>query len=94
MAARTDPTGADPSRLRRDVADLSGMITTLSREDSNMSDLQQLASAQRGLGAFAAALAQLHQGNLVGYLADLRQGGAAIRGLAGAKLAICTGALT
>lgn len=92
MAAQANPVTADPSHVRRDLGQLSTMVTTLSQEDTNASDLQQLAGAKRGIGAFGAALAQLHIGNVVGYLHDLRRGGADIRNLAGGSLAICTSA--
>jgi hypothetical protein len=69
------------------------MATTLSRDDTNLSDLQRLAGAKRGIGVIEAALDQLHNGNLVGYLSDLRgAGGTDIRDLAGGSLAICTSA--
>jgi hypothetical protein len=92
MAVQANPVAADPSRVRRDLGQLSSMVTTLSQEDTNAADLQQLADAKRGIGAFGAGLAQLHTGNLVGYLHDLRRGGADLRDLAGGSLAICASA--
>ncbi len=93
MAAQTNPVTADTTRVRHDLAQLSSMATTLSRDDTNLSDLQRLAGAKRGIGVIEAALDQLHNGNLVGYLSDLRGGGGTdIRDLAGGSLAICTSA--
>jgi hypothetical protein len=89
--AQTNPVGADPSHLRRDLTEMGQMVSALSHEDGNVVDQQHLARAERGLADLDAALTDLHAGNEVGALEELKHGARAIAGLSGDSRSICKG---
>jgi hypothetical protein len=67
------------------------MVNALSHEDGSVVDQEHLASARRGLSDLDAALSDLHAGNEIGFLDELRHGARAVAGLSGDSLAICKG---
>ena len=89
--ASTNPIGADPSHVHRDLVQMGDTVTTLMQEDSSPTDLQGLAVARRGLRDLEAALTELHAGNVVGAYGDMKHGAVAVRSLAGSSLAVCKG---
>jgi hypothetical protein len=70
---------------------LGGVLTTLTREDTNSSDLTRIASEQQGVGHFQTVLIDLSSGNAIGALPELNAGIAAISGFGSQKLLICGG---
>ncbi len=89
--AQTNPVGADPGHVRRDLIQMGQMVTTLSHEDHNLTDQAHLAIAKRGLGDLEVAFADIHAGNEIGFLRELSHGARAAGSLSGASLSICTG---
>jgi hypothetical protein len=92
--ARTNPVGADPSHVLKDLTQLGDTVTQLSREDGNPADRAHLALAKRGLHDLEVGFADVHAGNVVGFLRELEHGGEAVRSLSGSSLSICRGRLT
>lgn len=89
--AQTNPVGADPSRVRRDLIQMGDTVTTLSHEDGNVIDQAHLAIAKRGLSDLEVALTDIHAGNEIGFLRELSHGARAVGRLSGDSLSICKG---
>jgi hypothetical protein len=57
-------------------------------------DRAHLALAKRGLHDLEVGFADVHAGNVVGFLREMEHGGEAVRSLSGSSLSICKGRLT
>lgn len=88
---KTDPTGADPSRVEADLTGLDHLATTLIREDTSSADIRHLTGFRRGLGQIKLAVTDLQAGNEAAFVTGINRGASEVGSYATGKLAICRG---